>query len=217
MLQKQCRDALNTLQRDAGKFRATPQAKVDACKVILDVTGFPGGVRAVKCSGVIAVLCKLLRDGYRNEKEAAADVLARLAAEEQCRAAVAEGGTIETLIHMLRPDNVSTSSSPSSRSSAALALANISSDAVYAGRVTELQGHVNLARLLQAKSPGERAAACMALGNMAVVPRLSALIGAHPLNPIASIVDILQTVLTVSVCVVVGVWVFRVLAHVCVC
>ena len=81
MLQKQCRDALNTLQRNAGKFRATPQAKVDACKIILDVTGFPGGVRAVKCSGVIAVLCKLLRDGYRNEKEAAADVLARLAAE----------------------------------------------------------------------------------------------------------------------------------------
>ena len=115
MLQKQCRDALNTLQRNAGKFRASPQAKVDACKVILDVTGFPGGVRAVKCSGVIAVLCKLLRDGYRNEKEAAADVLARLAAEEQCRAAVAEGGTIETLIHMLRPDNCLLYTSPSPR------------------------------------------------------------------------------------------------------
>ena len=58
--------------------------------------------------------------------------LARLAAEEECRTTIAEGGTIDSLIHMIRPDN--SSMDTDARASAALTLANLCSDPLYAER-----------------------------------------------------------------------------------
>jgi len=180
VLQKQCLDVVAKLKSK----RIKSQVKVDACALLLEVTSFPGGLLAIQCSGVISELCTMLRNGYSAEKRACAEVLSRFAADDECRAAIAEGGSIHTLIHMLRPDNVS--SDTQARAAASLALANISSDPLYAERVVELGGTRFLTLQLNAASSAERSAAAVALGNIAVTPHLCEKVGgAKILSPTA--------------------------------
>lgn len=184
-LQKQCRAAVETMSTK----RLKPQLKCDACIVLLDMTTFPGGISVIQQSGGTEQLCVLLRGGHSAEKKASSQVLARLAASEECRATIAEGGTIDYLIHMLRPDNISTDKE--ARSSAALTLANICSEPIYAQRVADLGAIKYLTRQLGAPWPPERTAAAVAIGNMCVTPSLCRLVGAHRMDPISLLVAML--------------------------
>jgi len=124
VLTQQCTQVVETL---ANK-RLKPQVKCDACTLLLEVCEFPGGVSAIQSTGATQELCVIIRSGHGSEKKSAAAVLARLAAEDECRPTIAEGGTIDTLVHMIRPENKSMDSP--ARASASLTLANICSDLV---------------------------------------------------------------------------------------
>lgn len=125
VLTQQCHKVVEKL---ASK-RVKPHVKCDACVLLLEVCEFPGGVSAIQSTGATQELCVIIRSGHGSEKKSAAAVLARLAAEEECRPTIAEGGTIDTLVHMIRPENKSMDSP--ARASAALTLANICSDLVH--------------------------------------------------------------------------------------
>ena len=58
--------------------------------------------------------------------------------------------------------------------------------------MAELGGTKYLARQLSAASADERTAAAVAIGNMAVSPKLCSMVGSHPLDPISSLIAILQ-------------------------
>jgi hypothetical protein len=103
VLQTQCKDVVQKLVSK----RVKPQVKCEACDLLLEVSEFPGGMGVIQHSGATQELCVILRSGHGSEKKSAAAVLARLAAEEACRPTIAEGGTIDTLIHMIRPENKS--------------------------------------------------------------------------------------------------------------
>ena len=184
-LQKQCRAAVETMSTK----RLKPHLKCDACTVLLDMTTFPGGISVIQQSGGTEQLCVLLRGGHSAEKKASCQVLARLAASEECRATIAEGGTVDYLIHMLRPDNISTDKE--ARSAAALTLANICSEPIYAQRVADLGAIKYLTRQLEAPWPPERTAAAVAIGNICVKPSLCRLVGAHRMDPISLLVAML--------------------------
>ena len=184
-LQKQCQTAIETMSTK----RLKPHLKCDACTVLLDMTTFPGGISVIQQSGGTEQLCVLLRGGHSAEKKASSQVLARLAASEECRATIAEGGTVDYLIHMLRPDNISTDKE--ARSAAALTLANICSEPIYAQRVADLGAIKYLTRQLEAPWPPERTAAAVAIGNICVTPSLCRLVGAHRMDPISLLVAML--------------------------
>jgi len=150
--------------------KLTVKERCAACQRLRVLIDMPDGVWLVQSFGGTEALCELLRGGQSAEKKVASGVLARLASEEECRSTIANGGTLDSLCHMLKSGNHTVDDE--ARGNAALCIANLCAGPGYSTKVSDAGGILWIVKMLRGPTNEQRAAASLAVANLAVDPAL---------------------------------------------